>query len=73
MKQKIFLAIAVVILFLLAGWVRSLKAQVAYTDFSCPVCGSDEVLDFGETERGNHSQCFDCKTEFYTEVAQNYE
>ena len=68
--DSILIAVGIFVIVLLIGWVQHLKAQVAYADFNCPVCGSDEVLDFGETEYGRHSQCFDCKTEFYTQETE---
>ena len=72
-KDKILLAVVIVVIALLIGWVQQIKAQVAYADFNCPVCGSDEVLDFGETDHhGRHSQCFNCKAEFY-ETEYDYE
>ncbi len=67
MKEKILIGILAVVIIAGTAWIRSLKAQVAYADFDCPICGNDEVLDYGETERGRHSQCFDCKAQFYTE------
>ena len=54
-------------------WIRSEKAKVAYADTDCPVCGSSEVLDFGQTERGQHCHCYDCGQEFYLETASDYE
>jgi len=69
-KQSILLAVMLAKLILLAGWAHSLKAQVAYADIDCPVCGSDEVLDFGESELGQKCHCYDCKTEFY--ITENY-
>lgn len=68
-KCGILIAAGTVITTLLIGWVQHLKAQVSYADFNCPVCGSDDVLDFGETDHGRHSQCYDCKAEFYTTPA----
>lgn len=66
MKQVVLLLIVIV---LGTIWVRSEKAKVAYADTPCPACGSSEVLDFGQTEHGQHCHCFDCKTEFYVEQA----
>lgn len=59
------LAAGLVLIALLIGYTKHLKAQVRYTGFECPMCGSDEVLDFWETDRGKHAQCCDCKVEFY--------
>ncbi len=73
MKEKIWLSVAVVILCVALGWVKNLKAQVAYADFNCPTCGSSEVLDYGDTQQGAHYQCYDCKTEFYAQEGNNYE
>lgn len=74
MKEKILLGIsAAAIIIAGTAWIRSTKAQIAYADYSCPVCGSDEVLDYGETAHGRHAQCFDCKTEFYTSDEYDYE
>ena len=71
MKQVIAL-IAVIVL---GGiWIKSEKAKVAYADTDCPVCGSSEVLDFGETEHGQKCHCYDCRAEFYiTKVYEDYE
>jgi transposase-like protein len=70
MKQVIALLAVIV----LGGlWIRSEKAKVAYADTDCPVCGSSEVLDFGQTERGQHCHCYDCGQEFYLETASDYE
>ena len=70
MKQVIALLAVIV----LGGlWIRSEKANVAYADTDCPVCGSSEVLDFGQTERGQHCHCYDCGQEFYLETASDYE
>jgi len=46
-------------------WIKSEKAKVNYADFACPVCGSEEVLDFGDSARGQHYSCYDCKADFY--------
>ncbi len=73
MKEKILLTVAVVALCVALGWVKSLKAQVDYADFNCPTCGSNEVLDYGETHHGTHYQCYDCKTEFYAQEGNSYE
>jgi transposase-like protein len=70
MKQVIALLAVIV----LGGlWISSEKAKVAYADTGCPVCGSSEVLDFGQTERGQHCHCYDCGQEFYLETASDYE
>lgn len=69
-KNGILIAAGTVITTLLIGWVQHLKAQVSYADFNCPVCGSDEVLDFGDSELGKKCHCYDCKTEFY--ITENY-
>ena len=70
MKQVIALLAVIV----LGGlWIRSEKAKVAYADTDCPVCGSSEVLDFGQTERGQHCHCYDCGQEFYLKTASDYE
>lgn len=52
-------------LLLASGWVANKKAQVAYADTPCPLCGSGEVLDYGHTENGERCKCYDCKAEFY--------
>lgn len=72
-KQSILLAVMLAALILLAGWTHSLKAQVAYADTDCPACGSNEVLDFGETDKGQHCHCYDCRQEFYLTPASDYE
>lgn len=60
------LAATLVLIALLIGYTKHLKAQVRRTGFECPMCGSDEVLDLGETDNnGRHAQCYDCKAEFY--------
>ena len=62
MKQIIALLAAIV----LGGiWVSHEKAKVAYADTDCPTCGGSEVLDFGQTEQGQHCHCYDCGQEFY--------
>lgn len=71
MKEKTLIVISVVVIIAGINWVNHLKAQVAYADYSCPICGSREVLDFGMTEQGQHAQCFDCKAEFYVESNDN--
>lgn len=70
MKQIIALLTAIII----GGiWVKSLKDKVAYADTDCPTCGSSEVLDFGQTEQGQHCHCYDCGQEFYLTPASDYE
>ena len=71
MKKQLALLAALLILGTI--WVRSIKAQVAYADTDCPVCGSNEVLDFGETDMGQHCHCYDCGQEFYLIPASDYE
>lgn len=73
MKEKILLGILAVVIIAGTAWIRNKKAQIAYADFNCPICGCGEVLDYGETEHGRHSQCFNCKTEFYTSTEDDYE
>ena len=71
MKKQVFILLAAIVLGVL--WVRSENAKVAYADTDCPVCGGSEVLDFGQTERGQHCHCYDCGQEFYIEPAYDYE
>lgn len=71
MKKQLALLAALLILGTI--WVRSIKAQVAYADTDCPVCGSNEVLDFGETDKGQHCHCYDCGQEFYLIPTSDYE
>lgn len=73
MKGKILLSVAAAALCAALGWVKNIKAQVAYADFNCPTCGSSEVLDYGETRHGMHYQCYDCKMEFYTQENNSHE
>ena len=73
MKKQLALLAALALLILGTIWVRSIKAQVAYADTDCPVCGSNEVLDFGETDKGQHCHCYDCGQEFYLIPASDYE
>lgn len=70
MRQVIAL-LTVIIIGLL--WVKSLKDKVAYADIDCPACGGVEVLDFGQTEHGQHCHCYDCGHEFYILPANYYE
>ena len=64
MKKIVFLSVLILVGII---WVNHLKAQVAYVDMNCPTCGSDEVLDFGESELGQKCHCYDCGQEFYIE------
>ncbi len=46
-------------------WLNAQRSKVAYADTACPRCGSNEVLDLGQTNDGLHRLCYDCKVEFY--------
>ena len=71
MKKQLALLAALLILGTI--WVRSIKAQVAYADTDCPVCGSNEVLDFGETDKGQHCHCYDCGQHVYLTPSSDYD
>lgn len=65
MSRLVLLAILIVFSII---WCNRLKSQVAYVDIDCPMCGSDEVLDFGTDMNGwQKCHCADCKTEFTIE------
>ena len=71
MKKEITLLVAIIVLGTI--WTSHLKAQIDYADMECPVCGSSEVLDFGESEHGDRCYCYDCETEFYITPITDYE
>ncbi len=62
MKQVVIL-LAVIVLGIV--WIQYEKSQVTYSETSCPMCGSEEVLDLGSDQRGNHCRCYSCKQDFY--------
>lgn len=71
MKKEIALLAAIIVLGSI--WISHLNAQIDYADTECPVCGSCEVLDFGESEHGERCYCYDCETEFYITPITDYE
>lgn len=48
-----------------AVYVGHLKSEINYADIDCPICGGDEVLDFGTDDSGAQKcHCADCGVEF---------
>lgn len=65
MKKYLPYAILGIVIILGCAYIHNLKSNIDYADIECPKCGSNEVLDYGEDEQGNHDcQCYDCKTMF---------
>ena len=70
-KETFFIILGVSLIFGLCIYTNHLRSKVDYLDCNCPVCGSEEVGDFGEdslnTSLGTKGHCFDCGMEFYVE------
>lgn len=60
--QVIILAAVIIFGF---AWIHSIKSNIEYADFECPVCGSCEVLKLHTDDDGNTDyKCPDCHTEY---------
>ena len=70
-KETVFIILGVLLIIGLAIYKNHLRSKIDYLDCNCPVCGSEEVGDFGEdslnTSLGTKGHCFDCRMEFYVE------
>ena len=70
-KETVFIILGVLLIIGLAIYKNHLRSKIGYLDINCPVCGSEEVGDFGEDplnpSLGTKGHCFDCGTEFYVE------
>lgn len=68
-KETCFIAFNLLLIISLAFYTNHLRSQTGYMNINCPVCGSEEVGDFGEdplnTSLGTQGHCFDCGTEFF--------
>lgn len=69
--ETVFIILGVLLIISLIIYTNRLRSQIGYLDCNCPVCGSEEVGDFGEDSLnqsfGIKGYCFDCGTEFYVE------
>ena len=70
-KETVFIVLGVLLIASLTIYTHHLRSKIDYLDCNCPVCGSEEVVDFGEDHLnqslGTKGHCFDCGTEFYVE------
>ena len=70
-KETVFIVFGVLLIVAFAIYTNHLRSKIDYLDCNCPVCGSEEVGDFGEDHLnqslGTKGHCFDCGTEFYVE------
>ena len=70
-KETVFIIFGLLLIVTLSIYKNHLRSQISYLDCNCPVCGSEEVGDFGEDplniSLGTKGHCFDCGTEFYVE------
>mgnify|MGYP002853350520 CR=1 FL=1 len=69
MKKGILTIVALAIVAIAScAYVSNLRSQITYIDTPCPVCGSDEVLDFGINHDGVQvAYCYDCSLYFTIE------
>lgn len=70
-KGTVFIIFGLLLIVTLSIYKNHLRSNIDYLDCNCPVCGSEEVGDFGEEplniSLGTKGHCFDCGTEFYVE------
>lgn len=70
-KETVFIVLGVLLIATFCIYTNHLRSKVDYLDCNCPVCGSEEVGDFGEghlnQSLGTKGHCFDCEAEFYVE------
>ena len=70
-KERVFIIFGLLLIVTLSIYKNHLRSNIDYLDCNCPVCGSEEVGDFGEDplniSLGTKGHCFDCGTEFYVE------
>ena len=70
-KGIVFIIFGLLLIVTLSIYKNHLRSEIDYLDCNCPVCGSEEVGDFGEEplniSLGTKGHCFDCGTEFYVE------
>ena len=70
-KETVFIVLGVLLIITICIYINHLRSNVGYLDCNCPVCGSEEVGDFGEDSLnqslGTKGHCFGCGAEFYVE------
>lgn len=69
MKKNIQIIILCAVVLISAYFARTIRDSVPYIDTPCPVCGSNETLDYGHNEEGEQrAYCSDC--DIYLNIVQ---
>ena len=74
MNKKLKIQIVLLVTIITVGIVviNHNKSMVNYMNEPCPICGYDEVLDFGydNINGQEHGHCTNCKKDFFIDVEQ---